>query len=328
MMPADALYALGFGYRWSGRDPAVSDRAARLMNWLAGLRVVRTDATEREFGEVKFTVLTHTIEVYGRHALDDPLQTGSVTAPWSPVPWTVLALAERYVERRHAAFSAEGARRLGVPWLDLVRDRRVTKALAAMVDEFEQVGYVPSALAGHVTADDATARWSALKRFYEKHGHFLVTNGPYRLASWSDDAVVLEVVRDFTYPLGVGSYDRYAIPLRAYVAKAEVRGDRLEVHADVDVVQKFQREYAIVRESLAAQSAPLDARDMPVCRWVAVGPDASVVASGTAPHVGKGVYAVDLRPLPRPGRYTLLVAFYVRDNAVGVEVHKLPVERA
>jgi hypothetical protein len=40
------------------------------------------------------------------------------------------------------------------------------------------------------------------------------------------------------------------------------------------------------------------------------------------------VYAVDLRALPRPGRYTVLVACYVRDNAVGVEVRALPVERA
>jgi hypothetical protein len=328
MMPADALYGVGFGYRWSSRDAAVRAGAARLMDWLAGLRVVRTDATEREFGEVKFTVLTHTMEVYGRHALDDPLQTGSVTAPWSPVPWTVLALAERYVERRLAAFSSAEARRLGVPWLDLVRDRRVKAALAAMVDEFAQIGYVPSALAGHVTTDEATGRWNALKRFYEKHGHFLVTNGPYRLASWSDDAVVLDVVRDFTYPLGVGSYDRYAIPLRAYVAKAEVRGERLEIQADVDVIQKFQREYAIVRESLVAQSAPLDARDMPVCRWIAIGSDASVVASGTAPYVGKGVYAVDLRALPGSGKYTLLLALYVRDNAVNVEVHATPVERS
>ena len=94
------------------------------------------------------------------------------------------------------------------------------------------------------------------------------------------------------------------------------------------MVQKFQREYAVARESLAGQSAPLDARDMPVCRWVAVGADTSVVATGTAPYVGKGVYAADLRALPGPGRYTLLVALYVRDNAVNVAVHALPVERS
>jgi hypothetical protein len=328
MTPEDALYGLGFLYRWSARDPAVKAGAARLTEWLAGLRVVRTDATEREFGEVKFTVVTHTVEVYGRHALADPLQTASVLAPWSPVPWTVLALADAAVDSRLAAFSADEARRLGVPWLDLVRDARVRRFLAWTVDNAAQVGFVPPALVGRVTADEAKARWTALKGFYEQRGHFLVTNGPYRLASWSDDAVVLEVVRDFTYPLGVGSYDRYSIPLRAYVRKAEAKGDRLEVHADVDVVQKFQREYAIVRESLAAQSAPLDARDMPVCRWIAVGPDASAVASGTAPYAGKGVYAVDLRALPGPGKYTLLVALYVRDNAVNVEVHATPVERS
>ncbi len=332
MTVADTLYGLSFAYRWGApggaqHDPAVEAGTAGLRGWLAGVKPIRVDATEREFGEVKFISVVQTIEAYGRHALGDPQQSASMIAPWSPVPWTVLALAEEAVRLRIAAFSAGEARRLGIPWLDLARDRRIKDRLAALVDEFARTGYVPAALAGQVTAAEAKERWAALKAFSVQHGHFLVTNGPYRLASWSDDAVVLDVFRDFSYPLGVGSYDRYAIPLRAYVARAETRGDRLEVHADVEVFQKFQREYAVTRESLRSQPAALDVRDTPVCRYVAVAADGRVVAAGTAPYAGRGAFAVDLRALPPSGRHTVLVVLSVRDNAVAAEVRMLPVER-
>ena len=50
-------------------------------------------------------------------------------------------------------------------------------------------------------------------------GHFLVTRGPTSSRSGRDGAVVLEVFRDFTNPIGVGTFDRFAIPRRAYVAR-------------------------------------------------------------------------------------------------------------
>ena len=59
-----------------------------------------------------------------------------------------------------------------------------------------------------MTAQDARKRWAALASFYKEHGHFLVTDGPYRLKRWSPDSVTLEAFRDLSYPLGVGSYRR------------------------------------------------------------------------------------------------------------------------
>ncbi len=66
----------------------------------------------------------------------------------------------------------------------------------------------------YVTAEEARRRWAALAAFHKANGHFLVTNGPYKLKAWSADSVTLEAFRDLTYPLGVGSYDAYAIPAR------------------------------------------------------------------------------------------------------------------
>jgi hypothetical protein len=332
MTVADSLYALSFVYRWGAaasrreHDPLVETASARLRDWLAGLRVLRVDATEREFGEVRFTSIVQTIEVYGRHTLGDPQQTASVTAPWSPVPWTVLALVEEAVRRGVGAFSAAEAVRRGVPWLDLARDAKVRGALASLLDELARSAPIPPALAPWVGPDEARERWAALRKFYQEHGHLLVTNGPYRLKSWTDDVVTLEVVRDFTAPLGVGSYDRYALPRHAYPASAAIRGERLEVEADVDVVRKFQRDYAIAREPLRAQT-DLDARDMPECRYVVVGPDGRVARAGAATYLGRGLFGADLRGLPAPGRYTVAIALFVADNHARPEIRLLPMER-
>src|SRR5262249_12880815 len=157
---------------------------------------------------------------------------------------------------------------------------------------------------------DARERWTALQRFYQAHRHFLVTNGPYHLDSWSADGAVLGVFRDFSYPLGVGSYDRYAIPRRAYVARVEARGERLDVHADVEVVARFPRGSGRVRQSFTGTAAP----ETPECGFVAVGADGRVVRAGTAPHAGHGLYTLDAR-----GASTIAVAFYLGGNHASPE---------
>ena len=68
-----------------------------------------------------------------------------------------------------------------------------------------------------VTGDQAQARWRSLRMFAEKRGHFLVTNGPFRLKEWTPDSVVLEAVRDLTYPLGFGTFDRFVNPPKAVI---------------------------------------------------------------------------------------------------------------
>src|SRR5262249_37569816 len=140
----------------------------------------------------------------------------------------------------------------------------------------------PEALKELVTEQEASARWSALAEFYQRYRHFLVTNGPYRLDSWTADRVVLQVFRDLSYPLGVGSLDQYAIPRRAYVSGIEDRGDHLEISADVDQVSRAQRSYEIQRVALAEAHADAESDELPICHYVIVGPTGSVVRAGTA----------------------------------------------
>jgi hypothetical protein len=322
MAVADTLYGLGFAQRWStpGRpryDPTVEAATRPFREGLAGLRLVRVDTNERELAEVKFTTVTQVFEVYAELGLGDPQQLAAALAPWSAVPWPVLVLMEEAVARGLAALSEPEARRLGLPWLDLARNPVLREKLAALLDELAGQAVIPPALDGRVTPDEARARWTALRDFFRAQGHLLVTNGPYRLKSWADGAAVLEVFRDLTYPLGVGSYDRYPIPLRAYVGGVESREGRLWIQAEVETLQKFLREYAITRQPLRGAGSDVPT---PVCRFVAVAADSRVVRAGTLPYAGNGAFALDLRGAVPPGSYTVAVLLTVPPSETDPDV--------
>ncbi len=322
MTAADLLYPLSFAYR--PHDPFVDASTALLRDWLAGVRLGRAERDIKDFGETKFTFQVQMVEVYVKHRLTDPAQLASVVAPWSTLPWQLIALMEEAAKRGIATFSEEEAKRRGVPWLDLVRDQRAKERLAALVEEFRGQGYVPTSLKGLVTAAEARTRWAALKDFYAKNRHFLVTNGPYRLHQWSGDSVVLQAFRDPSYPVGLASFNQYAIPRRAYVSQLEVRDARLEVRAEVEKVFAFQRSYKLVREPFRGQAGGGDAADLPLCRYVVVGSDGSIASAGSAPLAADGAFRVTLAATLKPGLYTLLVALYLGGNEVNPEVKTMP----
>jgi hypothetical protein len=331
MSAADLIYPFAFAYRWSagaGRggsryDPIVDRSTATLRERLAAVKVVRIDTQIRDYGEVQLVYDIPRVDVYLKHATD-PRYLAVVAPPWSATPWELTVLMEEAVTRGLAAFSQAEARRRGVPWLDLVRNRKLNDALALLADAFERRAYVPEALRGLVTDEQARQRWAALRRFHRTHGHFLVTNGPYRLAKWAPDSVVLAVFRDLTYPLPVGIYDQYALPLKAYVAKAEQRGDRLEIQAEVEKVSKFERSYRIEREPFRPEPAGEKKRDALVAHYAVLSGGDQVVSAGTARELQGDRLVVDLRGRLPLGAYRVLLALALNGNLVDPEVQVVP----
>jgi hypothetical protein len=326
---ADVLYPYSFAFRWgvekSGADgtfdPVVARSTALAREWLAGFKVIGVTTLTRDYGsDLQFSYRVPVVDVYLNYRSTDPWEAAAVAPPWSTLPWHVITLMEEAVRRGIAAFSESEARRRAVPWLDLVRDRATSGRLAALVDEFQAQAYRPDALREMVTADEARERWTALARFYAEHGHFLVTNGPYRLDSWTADGVKLEVFRDLSYPQGVGLFDAYSIPLKAYVSKVEDRGDRIEIRADVEQASKFQRSYEVVRVALGHTAGDDSDLERPLCRYVIVGPAGDVVRAGAGPFATSGRFVLDLKGLGAPGLYTIVAALYVGGNSVDPEV--------
>ena len=336
MDKADILYPYVFAYRWSARDqaaatfdPLVARSTALMRQWLAGFKVIGTRTQTRDYGgDVKYSYRVFVVDVYLDHRSGDPWEAAAIAPPWSTLPWEVTVLMEEAVQRGIAAFSPEEAQRRSIPWLDLVRDRATGERLAALVDRFRDEGYRPAALESLVSASEARARWSALRTFYAQHGHFLVTNGPYRLDSWSAERAVLTVFRDPGYPQGVGTFDDYALPRKAFVSKVEDLGDRIEITADAEKVSRFQRSYELKRAPVEATSGNAPDPDSPECRYAVIADDGSVVRAGIAPFARAGRFVADLRELPGPGNYSVVIAMFAPPNridpAVKVVLHRVP----
>ena len=336
MTVADLLYPYSMAVRWGTRrsahplayDSFIDGSTAIMRAKLAGVKVLHAEQEAKAFGELKLTQQVPVIEVYLNDTSPDFPHITAVAPPWSALPWHLIVLMEEAVTRGLAAFSAAEAQHRGVAWLDLARDQRLKDQLLALVADLEVQGSRPEALRNLVSDADARQRWGALKSFYLAHNHFLVTNGPYVLDKWDESAVVLRVFRDLSYPLGVGSYDKYAFPPRALIAKLEARHDRLEIAAEIEKVEKAQRSYHVVRELLDNQSMVGVSRLKPVVKYVVLAPQGEVLKVGTAPYEGDGIFTIELQGKVPPGRYTVLTTIYVNDNAIEPDVRMVSYEVA
>jgi hypothetical protein len=322
---ADVVYPYAFVARWgaegAGRDhdPEVARASALVRAALVAVRVTGVAKEVKDLGDMQLMYDVPEVEVYLRPAVDAATAT-ALAPPWSPVPWPVLALMEQAVLRGIGAFSEREAQRRNIPWLDLVRDPRQRAALGAVAAELERTGWVPEALRGIVSADEARRRWAALRAFGRTHGHWLPTAGPYLLGRATAEGVTLPVFRDFSYPLGLGAFDQYPIPLRAFVVKAERRGERLEIQAEVENIEKFERSYKIVREPFRPQPASEKFREPLTAHWVVLGANDEVAAAGASREVQNGRLVVDLAGRLKPGTYRVLLALALNGNLIDPEV--------
>ena len=331
---ADLLYAHAFAYRWGVRregdethyDPLVDAATAPLRGSLVALKIAGADATSKSFriGDVAFVRELFTVDVYTRVAPEDAAHHAVAAAPWSALPWHLVVLMEEAVGRGWAAFSQAEAARRGVPWLDLVRSEEINRKLIALVEQFERDGRRPDILQPLVSREEARRRWAALSAFYKSHGHFLVTNGPYRLKRWSADDATVEAFRDLSYPLGVGSYDSYAIPRRGFVTDVARTGDRLMLSGDVEILEKFQRSYRLARTPLRSLGADVRKRLAPECRYTVVGDNGRVVLAGVV-QLGEGAnFQLDLDTRLPPGRYTVFAVLVLAGNVMNADVRRIP----
>ena len=335
---ADILYAYMFAYRWGVRNPAeplhydpfVDVATAPIREHLAGVRFTGTDTASKSFrvGDINIVRELFAFDVYTTVASEDAEQDAVIAPPWSTVPWHLLVLMEEAVRRGWASFSQVEAARRGNEWLDLVRSEAMNRQLAALVQTFAREGYRPETLQSLVSVDEARKRWAALAAYYQTHGHFLVTNGPYQLKRWAIDSVGLETFRDLSYPLGVGSYDAYAIPRRAFIVRVEQEGDRLQLFGEMETIMKFQRSYEIARAPLQFVERDVMKRAAPECRYVVVDLDGRVVLAGVAEPAEGATFQLDLAGKLSAGRYYVLAEIIVNRNAMNAEIRRIPVSIA
>jgi hypothetical protein len=328
MEPADLLYPYALAFRWGGGNAnGVFDSdiaaATRLMRErLRGVRVARVEETKVTLADLTFTYKSPIVEVYLDDLSSDGQSGATLAPPWSSMPWHVLALMEAAVERGVAAFSKSEAERQGLPWLDLVRDATQRAKLMELVKKFAATGFRPAVLEDLVDAAAAKARWQALARFVEESKHLLVTNGPYRLVSATPGTITFQVIRDFTYPVGLGTFNSFAYPPHAIITSIRRDGDRIVITADVELAIKEQRSRRIGRVALKHDTLRETMAILPKPRYVVVGENGKVLWAGAPRWAPDGSFVAILPTLPR-GNHAFLAALFLDGNAVNADIRRL-----
>jgi hypothetical protein len=316
MNVADILYAYAFAAAWGGgtkADPGIARATALVRERLKGIRFLGVHVDTLAFGEDKLTYEVPRFEIY----LDAMADGAAIAPPWTTLPWHLLALFE------------EGARRgfFTLSDFDPVRDPAVVRRLAQLARELESRAHVPPALKSRVKVEEARARYGRLREFHAAHGHWLVTNGPYLLSRWDGTKAVLAVFRDPTYPKGVGSYDALAVPPKAYVTRIERRPYGAEVHTEVEWVERLGRDIEVARgplgKYLAGRPRAAAAAATPVCRYLLLKPEGTLVAAGAIRADSSGACRLEFKAA---GGGRLALGAVIQDNAVNLPIRIVPWE--
>jgi hypothetical protein len=322
---ADALYPLIFINRWGSRtnttagtrEPQLESSSAMLEEHLVGLKILRVERTKHLIAENwEVTQNTPVIEAYLRHVPHDEQQIAAMVPPWSTMPWHLIALMEEAVTRGYAAFSQQEAAARRIPWMDLVRDEALKAKLRQLIAQFEREGYRPRALHEFVTKEEAQARWKALAAFAEKDRHLLVTNGPYRLAEWNADEIVLRAVRDITYPLGFGTFDRFVHPPRAVIESVLRDARTISVRVSAEMLLKGGRGYRLEKEPLTRTTMRGTFGLLVVSRYLLIGPDGNVRELDKMNWEKDGTFTIVLPERLPPGDYTVNLAIFLDGNSM------------
>jgi hypothetical protein len=199
--------------------------------------------------------------------------------------------------------------------------------LRDLVTQFEREGYRPAALSDLVSVDEATARWRALGAFVEKNGHFLVANGPYRLKSWTSDSVVLEAVREMTYPLGFGTFDRFVSPPRAVIEEVTQDERRVTVRASADMTLKGGRGTTHVKEPLLRSTVRGTNPLLVVSRYLLIDAAGKVLRVDKMNWREDGLFTIELPQDLPPGEYTVILGVFLDGNAVEPSARTLHIRR-
>ncbi|MCX6039268.1 MAG: ABC transporter substrate-binding protein, partial [Chloroflexi bacterium] len=139
------------------------------MSWLKGVEIVSTDP---------LVIATYSDNLLSDAELD-------ITSWWpnygyGEASWPIMAVGNVAVANKELAWGAGQADRNTVEWMSFIGGPSLdilSKDLDQAITD-KTIPYAPT-MSAYLTADDAVARYTALKAWYTAHGHFWVGTGPY-----------------------------------------------------------------------------------------------------------------------------------------------------
>jgi peptide/nickel transport system substrate-binding protein len=217
----DLLYSYYFGFEWGTNstsansvdrtiDPEFTPTAAASLPTLKGIRFLTND----------------TVESYVDYWHFDDKEIADYAAVWATEPWEITAAQERLVEAGKLSYSSSGAVQKGVDWLSVVNPQHVAmikEELQKMKDE----QYIPPALKGLVSTDEAIKRYDASIKWITDHNNAVISNGPFYLDSFNaaGQTATIKAFRDSSYPFAKGYWiSKFGEPKIASVQAIDTQG--------------------------------------------------------------------------------------------------------
>lgn len=205
MDKSDLLYTQYFLFQWgtnTGKgdltiDPEFTAQVQAALPLVKGLRFIANDELE------SYINMWH----YDRKEIAD-----SATI-WPAEPWEITAATERLVISGKLAYSTGEATARNVDMLSLL-----IPAHAEMIKEelqkMKEEGYVPVALKGIVSVQNATNRYDASINWITNHKNAVIGNGPFYLDSYNPAGgiITIKASRDPSYPFPEGYWTSFENP--------------------------------------------------------------------------------------------------------------------
>jgi peptide/nickel transport system substrate-binding protein len=205
MDKSDLLYSYYFGHEWGTNtgsgdktvDSEYTSQAAQAIKYDKGIRFISNDRVESYIDFWHF----------------DNKEIGGSAAVWAAEPWEITAASERLVIAGKFAFSRTDSTSKGIDWLSLI----IPSHANAIKDELQKMkaeNYIPNALRGVVSIQEAKKRYDASINWITHHNNAIIGNGPFYLNSYnpSGGVITLKAFRDPSYPFPLGYWAKYEHP--------------------------------------------------------------------------------------------------------------------
>ena len=136
---------------------------------------------------------------------------------------------------------------------------------------------------------------------------------------------MLEAVREFSYPLGFGTFDRFVDPPHAVIEAATQQGDEITVRVSAEMNLKAGRGTRLVKEPLT-RTTTRDVHELLVAsRYLLIDPKGGVLNLDKMQWKEDGQFAIKLPERLAPGDYSLLLGIFLDGNTLQTPVRLMRV---
>ena len=199
----DILHSLYFLLEWGSEqqegdntyDSEYSPQAVQNVKTLIGIKPIDDD----------------TVEVYVDYWHFDEAEIAAWTAPWSSMPWEIVAASEDAVLDGKVSFSRSGGVSKSVNWLSLIvpNDANIIKG---HLTEFKESKYIPPSLRdSEHDWEYFEGRYDAAIKWIDENKHAVISNGPFYLDNYSPESrtITIKSFDSIGYPFDAGKWEKF-----------------------------------------------------------------------------------------------------------------------